>query len=141
MSISLILCFMDSSIVTYQKFAPIVARVLLAFQFGVAAYFKLTMFSGQVVQTAAMGVPLPQVAVGLALILEIAGIVALLSGYKIRLLSFLLAGYVMLLGVIFYHNWSDMMNFGLFVSHLGLTAALLYVSVCGAKPSAQTDVR
>lgn len=125
----------------YQKFAPIVARLFLAFQFGVAAYFKLTMFSGQVAYTAAVGVPLPQVAVALGLALEIAGIIALLSGYKIRLLSFLLAGYVMLLGVLFYHNWSDQMNFGLFVSHLGLTAALLYVSVVGAKPSASPDVR
>jgi uncharacterized membrane protein YphA (DoxX/SURF4 family) len=46
-------------------------------------------------------------------------------------MSFLLAGFVMLLAVIFYHNWSDQMQFGMFVSHLGLTAALLLLSVHG----------
>lgn len=117
----------------YEKWAPLVARVLLAIQFGVGAFFKITMFSGQVAETAAAGVPMAGLAVALALVLEIAGILALLSGYYLRLLGFLLAGYVMLLAAIFYHDWSNLMNFGSFMSHLGLTAALLYVSVFGAK--------
>lgn len=117
----------------YKNWAPIIARVFLAFQFGIAAFFKITMFSGQVAYTAAVNVPFPTIAVALALILEIAGIIALLTGYRIRLLASLLAFYVLLLGVIFYHNWGDQMTFGLFVSHLGLAAALLYVSVYGSR--------
>ncbi len=120
---------MDTKI--YMQWAPVVARVFLAFQFGVAAYFKITMFSGQVAYTTAVGVPFPTIAVALAFVLEVAGIIALLSGYYIKILSGLLAAYVLLLGVLFYHNWADQMIFGLFVSHLGLAAALLYVSVFG----------
>src|SRR6188508_675441 len=116
----------------YERWAPLVARVLLAIQFAVAAYFKLTMFSMQVGQTAAVGVPLPQVAVALGLVLELVGIVALLTGWQLRRISVLLGAYVALLAVLFYRDWSDPMKFGFFISHLGLVAAFLYVSVYGA---------
>lgn len=118
---------------SYEAWAPVVARLFLAIQFGIAAFFKVSMFGGEVAQTAAAGVPLAQVAVGAALVLEVFGIVALVTGWHIRLATALLAPYVMLLAVIFYHDWSNLMTMGLFVSHLGLAAALLYVSVYGAK--------
>jgi putative oxidoreductase len=104
---------------------------MLAIQFAVAAYFKLTMFSGQVAETAAVGVPFASLAVALALLLEIVAVASLITGWQLRAVAFVLAPYIMLLAVIFYHNWSDMQMFGMFVSHLGLTAALLYVSVFG----------
>ncbi len=127
---------MDSSARIWELWAPRVARLFLAIQFGIAAYFKLTAFSGQVASASAAGVPLPTLAVALALILEVAGVLALLTGYYLRPIAAALAGYVMLLAVIFYHDWSSMMMFGLFVSHLGLTAALLYVSTFGASKTA-----
>jgi putative oxidoreductase len=117
----------------WTNWAPLCARALLAIQFGVGAYFKVTYFSMQVAATAAAGVPMATIAVAAALALEVAGILSLLSGYYIRIMSFLLAGYVMLLAVIFYHNWSDQMNFGMFISHLGLAAALMLLSVHGGK--------
>ncbi len=117
----------------YERWAPRVARALLAIQFAVAAYYKLTMFSMQVGQTAAVGVPLPQVAVALGLVLELVGIAALVTGWQLRRISVVLAAYVALLAVLFYRDWSDPMKFGFFISHLGLIAACLYVSVYGAK--------
>ena len=124
---------------SYERWAPLVARVFLAIQFGVAAFFKLTMFGDQVAYTAAVGVPFPTIAVALALVLEVVGIIALLTGYHIRLLAGLLAAYVLLLAVLFYHNWADQMNFGFFMSHLGLAAALLYISVFGARKNASSQ--
>jgi putative oxidoreductase len=117
----------------YERWAPRVARALLAIQFSVAAYYKLTMFSMQVGQTVAVGVPLPQVAVALGLVLELVGIAALVTGWQLRRISVVLAAYVALLAVLFYRDWSDPMKFGFFISHLGLIAACLYVSVYGAK--------
>jgi putative oxidoreductase len=115
----------------WDSWAPLAARILLAIQFGVAAWFKISAFSMEASMTAAAGVPFATVAVAAALVLEVAGVISLLTGYYIRVMSFLLAGFVMLLSVIFYHNWSDQMQFGMFVSHLGLTAALLLLSVRG----------
>jgi len=117
----------------YERWAPRVARVLLAIQFAVAAYYKLTMFSVQVGQTAAVGVPLPQVAVALGLLLELTAIAALVTGWQLRRISVVLGAYVALLAVLFYRDWSDPMKFGFFISHLGLVAACLYVSVYGSK--------
>src|SRR5882724_9692034 len=97
----------------YEDWAPVVARLFLAIQFGVAALFKIMGFGMEVSQTAAAGVPLANVAVAAALVLEVAGVVALLFGWRIRFISMLLAGYVALLAVIFYHNWSDPMLIGL----------------------------
>lgn len=117
----------------YENWAPVVARWLLAFQFGVAAYFKVMFFQGQVLQTGAAGVPFPALAVGAALVLEVLAGLCLLLGWHARVAAALLAPYVLLLALIFYHNFSDGMTVGLFISHLGLIAALLYVSVYGAR--------
>lgn len=117
----------------YEQWAIIIARVFLAFQFSVGAYFKIIGFSGEAAMTAAVGVPFANIAVALALALEVAGILSLLSGRMIHQMSLLLALYVALLAVLFYHGWSNPQVFGLFVSHLGLIAALLYVSVFGGR--------
>ena len=118
---------------SYERLALIVARVFLAIQFGIAAWFKIVGFGGEVAATAQVGVPFANIAVVLALILEVVGVAALLTGIKLRPVAFLLALYAALLAVLFYHDWSNQMVFGLFVSHLGLIAALLYVSVFGSK--------
>lgn len=117
----------------WERWAPLIARIFLAIQFAIAALFKILFFSGEVAQTGAVGVPLPSLAVSLALILEIVSVFCLLTGWKIRAAAFVLAFYVMLLAFLFYHNWADQMTFGMFVSHLGLAAALLYVSAFGAR--------
>lgn len=113
---------------SYEKGAMGVARALLALQFAIAAYYKTVGFAGEVAMTAAAGVPFASAAVGAALIFEIAAVISLLSGYALRQVSFLLALYVMLLAALFYNDWSNQMIFGLFVSHLGLAAALFVVS-------------
>lgn len=118
---------------SYQRAALITARVLLAIQFGTAAWFKIMGFSGEAAMTAQVGVPFATIAVAVALALEVAGVIALLTGFKLRPIAFLLALYVALLAVLFYHDWSNQLNFGFFMSHLGLAAALLYVSVFGGK--------
>lgn len=104
----------------------------MAIQFAVAALFKVIGFSAEVGQTAAAGVPWAGAAVAAALALEALGVVSLLLGWQIRRIALALAAYVALLAVIFYHNWSDPMVMGLFISHLGLIAALMYVSAYGA---------
>lgn len=121
----------------YELWAPRIARLFLAVQFGIAIYFKLTGFGNEAAMTAAAGVPLSSIAVGAALILEAVGVIALLSGKWLRPVGLLLALYVLLLAAIFYHDWSNQLTFGLFVSHLGLSAALFYVSAYSGKPRAE----
>ena len=123
----------------YEKWAPIVARILLAVQFGLAAWSKVMAFGLQARQVGMVGMPFPQAAVALALLLEVAGVIALVAGWQLRTIAMVLAGYVTLLAAVFYHNWSDPVIFGMFVSHLGLIAALLYVSASGTRHPARRE--
>jgi putative oxidoreductase len=117
----------------YEKWAPFVARLIFGFQFLLGAAFKIIGHSMEVAQTAAVGVPFPELAVWLAFILELAAAIALIVGYRVRLVGFVLAIYVFALALIFYRNIGDMQTMGMFVSHLSMIAGLLYVSVYGAQ--------
>lgn len=118
---------------SFEIWAPFVARLIFGFQFLLGAYFKVIWHSAEVAQTAAVGVPLPDLAVWLAFVLEVALGLALILGYRVRQTALVLALYVLLLAVLFYRNIADPMVMGMFVSHLGFIAGLLYVSVYGAR--------
>lgn len=80
------------------------------------------------------GFPLPTIAVSLAFVLEVVGGVALIIGWRTRLLAFLLAGFVLILNFVFFRNIADQNTFAFFVSNLGLMAGLFYVSSYGPGP-------
>lgn len=120
----------------YEHWAPVVGRVLFGLQFLIAAVFKVIGYSGEVAQTAAAGVPFAALAVALAFVLEAIAAIGLLIGWQARAIAFVLAPYVLLLALIFYHNLADQLQFGFFVSHLSMIAGLLYVSVYGGQNAA-----
>ncbi|MDB5194892.1 MAG: LysR family transcriptional regulator [Parcubacteria group bacterium] len=120
----------------YEHWAPFLARLIFGFQFLLGALFKVLAHPMEVAQTAAVGVPFPEVAVWLAFAFEVIAGIALIVGWKVRPIALLLALYVLLLALLFYRNIADPMIMGEFVSHLGFIAGLLYVSVYGAQHAA-----
>lgn len=119
----------------YEKWAPVIARILLGFFFFHAAFFKIptTESFSMVVQAAeAVGLPFPAVAVTLAFLLEFLGGLALLAGYHARSAAVLLAGFMVLIALFFYRNFADPMQVGQFLNCVAVAAGLLYVSVYGA---------
>ena len=121
---------------SYERWAPFLGRVLFAFLFLFAAYGQIPgtqNFSMEVGMTASQGVPLPMAAVTLAFLVDFLCGLALLLGFYARFAAALLVPYVLILGLVFYHHFSDPMQLGFFISHLGLMAGLLYVSVYGAR--------
>jgi putative oxidoreductase len=122
----------------YEVWAPVVARVLMGIPFLVGAWFKMpwVWYAAQVEQSAAVGIPMPEIAVALAAILEIATGLMLVLGWHTRAAGAVLVPYVLLLTVLFYRNVAEPVVFGQVVSHLFMVGALLYVSVHGAKAAA-----
>lgn len=120
----------------YETWAPVVARVLFGGTFLLGASFKIpgtqgfTMESGM---TAATGVPYADIFVFLAFLIEVILGICLIIGWHTRKAAVVLALFTLALAIIFYSNLSDLQTMGMFVSHLGLVAGLLYVSVYGAK--------
>jgi putative oxidoreductase len=123
-------------IALYERWVPVVARVIFALTFLMSAYYKLPgsdSFAMQVSMSDAAGIPFAYVAVLLAFALELVGGIALVIGWHTRIFAFLLAGFVMLIALFFFRDWSDQQTMGNFISCCIEAAGLGYVSVYGAR--------
>lgn len=121
---------------TYEKWAPVIARVLFGLIFLSGAAFKIPgteNFDMQVGFATGAGIPLPMIAVLLAFLLEVFAGVALIIGFHTRTAAAALIAFVVLIIFFFYRNPGDPAQFPLFMSSLQLIAGLLYVSVYGAQ--------
>ncbi len=129
---------------SYEAWAPVAGRVLLAVPFLVGALFKIPGTQGfgmEASMTAQVGVPLATVAVFLAFVLELVAAIGFIIGWKVRPITAILIPYVILLTWLFHFNFSTPTDIGFFVDHLVLIGGLLYLSVYGAKHAAvQKDI-
>ncbi len=89
-----------------QNPLALLGRILLALLFIPAGVGKLTGFAGTVAYTASAGVPLPQVAVALALVVEIVGGLALLLGWQTRWAALALALFTLVASFFFHKFWA-----------------------------------
>ena len=89
-----------------QNPLALVGRILLALLFIPAGVGKLTGFAGTVAYTASAGVPVPQVAVALALLVEIVGGLALLLGWQTRWAALALALFTLVASFFFHKFWA-----------------------------------
>lgn len=113
-----------------QALSSLTGRILLSLLFLFAGLNKLG--SGYVATAAymdAMGVAsqlLP-----LVILVEIAGAIALIVGYKTRLAAVLLAGFTVLSALLFHANFADQMQSILFMKNIAITGGLLLLVANG----------
>ena len=79
-----------------------------------------------------MGVP--GLLLPLVIFTELFGGLAILLGYKVRQVSVLLAGFCIISGVIFHHNFSDQAQIIMFMKNLAMAGGFLAFFVSGAGP-------
>lgn len=114
---------------TYNNIAELVGRILIGSLFALAGANKILGFSGTAGWMASMGLPLAEVLLVLTIILELVGGVMLVLGIKVREVSFLLAGFVILATAIFHtSNLSEQTNMLLFTKNLMILGGLLIMS-------------
>jgi putative oxidoreductase len=105
----------------------LIGRILLALIFIVAGLGKLAAPEGTAGYMQAMGVPTlllwPTVA------LEILGGLALLLGFKTKLVAWALAAFTVLAALIFHRNLADQMQMVMFLKNLSIAGGLLILSV------------
>jgi uncharacterized membrane protein YphA (DoxX/SURF4 family) len=112
----------------------LVARLIFAAGFLMAASFKFLDMEGTASFIAAAGFPIPHVLAWLAAFFELALVAAFLSGVFFSYAAYLAAAYVLFLGFVFHgpSHWSaNQSEFGFFVDHFTFIAGLLFAAVHG----------
>lgn len=111
---------------------PTVGRLLIAILFIDGGFSKIGQFEATVQYAIQAGVPQPEFAVFLATIIELAGGLFLLIGFKAREASMVLITAVILYTLFFHLNFNDDLQFTMLLKNLSIVGGLLYVIAFGA---------
>ncbi|MCT7376478.1 DoxX family protein [Chelativorans salis] len=117
-----------------KTIAILIARLIFAGAFAMAAGFKFAGMEETAAQIASIGFPVPLLLAWIAAFFEVALVAAFLTGAFFSEAALIAAAYVLFLGFAFYgpSQWSDdPMKFGFFVNHFIFVAGLLFAAVHG----------
>jgi len=120
---------------TWQVIAILIARLIFAGLFVMAAAFKFTDMNGTAGYIASAGFPFPLLLAWLAAFFETALVVCLLTGAYFTEAALLAAAYVLFLAFAFHGpaHWKsdDQTEFGFFIDHFTFIAGLLFAAAHG----------
>jgi putative oxidoreductase len=117
---------------TVQKFAELAARILLSALFLIAGLNKIGQYGAMVGYMQSAGVPGQLLPVVIAV--EVVGALALIAGWKTRIVASLMAGFTVLAAVIFHGNLSNPDQLIHFLKNLSIAGGFLVLIVNGAGP-------
>ncbi len=119
-----------------QSPLTLVGRLLLALLFLPAGIGKLTGFAGTVGYIASVGLPMPTLAAIIALIVEIAGGLALIAGFGTRIAALVLAVFTLVASFFFHNYWAlpadqQLIPQLLFLKNIAVVGGLLTLAAWG----------
>lgn len=120
-----------------QNPLALLARLLFAALFLPAGLGKLTGFEATVGYIASVGLPLPALGAAIALVVEIAGSAALITGFFARPAALVLAGFTLVASVFFHAFWAvpadqQFVQQLLFFKNVGVAGGLFAIAAFGA---------
>ncbi len=120
-----------------QNPLTLTGRLLLALLFLPAGIGKIGGFAGTVGYIGSVGLPLPQLAAVLAIVVEVGGGLALLAGYGTRLAALALALFTLVASFLFHNFWAMppeqvMMQQLMFFKNIAVVGGLLVLAAHGA---------
>jgi uncharacterized membrane protein YphA (DoxX/SURF4 family) len=125
---------MNASVPAWHSVAIIIARLIFAGLFAMAAFFKFSDINATAGYIAAAGFPIPLVLAWLAALFECALVIAFLTGAFFAEAALLAAVYVVFLAFAFHgpsHWEGNQYEFGSFIDHFTFLAGLLLAAVKG----------
>ena len=117
-----------------QKFLPVLGRVFLAAIFIKSGISKITNFSGTEAYMNASGIPLTWLFLIGAIVLELAGGLSVLLGWKAKYGAWLLIVFLVPTTLIFHTEFSNNMQMIMFMKNLAILGGLLMVAYFGSGP-------
>lgn len=120
-----------------QNPLSLIGRLLLALLFLPAGINKVTGFAGTVGYIASVGLPLPTLGAIIALVVEIAGGLALIAGFGTRLAALVLAVFTLVASFFFHAYWAvpaaqQFVTQLLFMKNMAVVGGLLTLAAWGA---------
>lgn len=110
--------------------AELAGRALLALLFLLAGAGKLSAYSATAAYMSSQGVPgalLP-----LVIATELLGAIAIVVGWKTRIVAFLLAGFSVLTALTFHNNFADQTQMIMFLKNISIAGGFLLLVANGA---------
>lgn len=120
-----------NSAVDAQASIALIARLLLATIFVLSGFFKIGAADGTIGFIASVGLPFADLIYYAVVALEIAGGLALVVGFKTRIVASALAAFSIAAAVIFHADFADQNQFIHFLKNLALAGGLLQVAAFG----------
>ena len=113
-----------------EKISQLLARIFLGHIFLLAGVSKINTYEGTQGYMDAMGVP--GVLLPLVILLEIAGGLMIIVGWKSKWASMALALFTVVAAAIFHSNFADQMQIILFMKNIAIVGGFLLLAVHGA---------
>ncbi len=116
-----------------NKFNPIFSlagRAMIALIFVLSGLSKIFAIEGTQGYMEAMGVP--GILIYPAILFEVAAGLAIIAGFQTRLVALALAGFTLLLALIFHNQLGDQTQFILFIKNVAIAGGLLFLARHGA---------
>ena len=114
-----------------KNIADLIGRILISVLFLLNGVFKINNYDGTIGWMESFG--MPGILLIPAIILEIAGPILVIIGYKTKLAAGLLSLFCIATAVIFHNDFADQMQFTSFLKNIGLAGGFLILFVNGAK--------
>lgn len=117
---------------TSADVTALLGRVLIAVIFLLSGLSKLAAPAATIGYIASAGLPLPQLGLVIAVLVEIGGSLALIAGYQTRWAAAVLAIFTIAAALAFHNNFADQNQFINFFKNIAMTGGLLQVIAFGA---------
>ena len=115
----------------YQPWGLLAGRLLLAYIFVHAGYGKIVGFAGTAKFMAAKGMPMVEVLLVGAIIVELIGGLMLAVGWKARWAAWAIFLFIIPTTIIFHPAWADPSQMIQFQKNLAIMGGMLYVAFMG----------
>jgi putative oxidoreductase len=117
-----------------NRYLPLLGRVMIGAPFILSGLGKLMAHDATVGYIGSVGLPLPQLAWLIALLVEIGGGALLISGFRARPVALVMAVFALATAIFFHRNFADQNQMIHFLKNVMLAGGLLQIVYFGAGP-------
>jgi putative oxidoreductase len=114
------------------RYVPFVGRLLIGLPFAMSGLSKLVAIGPTTEMIRAAGLPLPNLALALSVIVELGGGLLLVAGFRTRIVAAVLALFSLATAVSFHSNFADQNQMIHFLKNVMMAGGLLQIVAFGA---------